>query len=100
MRGTSRWIANRILDVCSYCRVIERKRRTIKAFPVGLEAIDVYILSIFQQKLDQVNVNRMRIFRQVLEVPCLRRANFGSLGDISIKILTIEQYRYGLANIT
>src|SRR5215510_8055975 len=99
MRGTSRGIENRIFYVCSHCWMIERKCRTIKALPVSLKAIDVYILSILQFKLDQVNVNRMCIFRQILEVPCLRCTDIWSLGDISIKMLTIEQDRYRLANI-
>jgi uncharacterized protein (DUF362 family) len=71
--------------------VIERKRRTIQTLPVSLEAIDVYVLPILQFKLDQVKMNRMRIFRQVLEVPRLRRADVRSLRDISIKMLTIER---------
>ena len=91
MRGASRRIENRILYVCSHCWVIERKRRTIQTLPVSLEAIDVYVLPILQFKLDQVKMNRMRIFRQVLEVPRLRRADVRSLRDISIKMLTIER---------
>jgi len=41
----------------------------------------------------------MRIFRKVLEVPRFRRTDIWKLGDISIKMLTIDQYSYRLTNI-
>src|SRR5689334_13161490 len=40
MHSIGRWVENRILYVCPYCWMIERKRRTVKALPVSLEAVD------------------------------------------------------------
>src|SRR5204863_8039187 len=58
----------------------------VQLLPVSLEAVPVDSLPIFQLKLDQVNVDGMGIFRQVLKVPCLRRADPGYLSDILIKM--------------
>src|SRR5262245_27439413 len=81
MDCTCHRVEHRSLHVGSHRWMIERKRRTVEALPVGLETIDVDILSILQQKLDQVDVYWMGIFRQVLEVPSLRRSDVGGLGD-------------------
>src|SRR5215510_9596061 len=98
MDRTCRRVEHWSLHVGSHRWMIERKRRTVEALPVGFEAINVDILSILQQKLDQVDVYWMGIFRQVLEVPRLRRADVGGLGDIGVKMLSVEEHRHRLAD--
>src|SRR5215475_12366227 len=71
--------------------VIEWKSRTILAFPVRLEAIDIDKLPVLQLELDQVNVYGMGVFGQVLDIPRLGRAHPGDLRDILIKMASVDE---------
>ena len=55
--------------------MIQRQRRAVQAFPVRLEALDVDVLAIFQLKLHEMDVHRMRVLGEVLEIPRLGRAD-------------------------
>ena len=92
-----RGVEHRRLDIGSDRWVIERQRRAIQALPVGLEAVAVDNLPVLQLKLDQVNVDGMGIFRQVLEVPRLGRADLRELSDVLIEMLPVDEHRHGLA---
>src|SRR5882724_2320880 len=99
MNRVRRRVEYRIFDIGSHRRMIEWERRPIQTLPVSLETIDVDILSILQLKFDQMNMYRMCIFREVLEVPRLCRGQPGNLGNIRIEMLSVDQNRHWIAGI-
>ena len=65
--------------------------------PVVFEAVPIDNLPVLQLKFDQVNVNGMGIFRQVLEVPRFRCADSGQLSDSFIEMPSVNENRHGTA---
>src|SRR5258706_1400141 len=87
------------LDVGSYRRVIEGQGRSVQASPVRLETILIDELPVLELELHQVNVNRVRIFREVLEVPLFGRADLRELGDVPVEMLPVDEHRHGRLDI-
>src|SRR5262249_19304759 len=92
------------LHVDSYRWVVEREFALyaigvqVLPLPEVLEAVSVDDLPVLQLELDQVNVYRMGIFRQVLEVPCLGGADPGKFSDSLIEMPSVNEHRHRAAN--
>ena len=70
-----------VFDVGPHRWVIERQRRAVQALPVRLEALDIDVLPILQLELHEVDVDRMGVLGEILEVPRLGGADLRHLGD-------------------
>src|SRR5205814_4916944 len=88
------------LHIDSDRRVVQRKFSLdtigvqVLPLPVILEAVAVDNLPVLQLKFDQMNVDGMGIFRQILEVPGLSRADPGQLSDSFIEMPSVNEYRH------
>ena len=99
MDGAGRRIEHGVLDVGPDRRVVEGKRRAVQALPVRLEPLDVDVLPILELELDQVDVDRMGVFGEVLEVPRLGRADPRDLGDVRVEVLPVDEHGDRLAGV-
>src|SRR5262252_5252388 len=78
--------------------VIEWKIRTIQALPVGGKSIDIDLLPVLQLEFNQVNVNGMSIFGEVLDVPRLRRADPRDFSDVFIEMPSVDEHSNRIAS--